>query len=317
MKVLSIDGGGIRGIIPAMVLAELEARTGKPVAELFDLVAGTSTGGILATALAIPGEHGRPRWTANELVGLYRDEGPAIFHRSLWKIGASAGGLLDEKHDAGALEKALERYMGDALLSQALTRVLVTSYDLEQRKPKFFKSWRVSTDPDHQDYPMKVVARATSAAPTYFEPVRVERGDKKPAFGLVDGGVFANNPGMCAYAEVRRIAPRSRIQLVSLGTGQLTHPIHYEDAKNWGLVEWVRPVIDVVFDGVSDTVDYQLTQVLDDGAYHRFQSPLDKASDALDDASPHNIELLEEQGRKLIASSEAELGRVAELLRRH
>ena len=84
MKVLSIDGGGIRGIIPALILAELEERTGKPVCELFDMIAGTSTGGILATGLTIPDEHGKPRWTAKELVGLYRDEGPSIFHRTRW-----------------------------------------------------------------------------------------------------------------------------------------------------------------------------------------------------------------------------------------
>lgn len=89
MKILSIDGGGIRGIIPAMVLAEIEARAQKPAAELFDLIAGTSTGGILAAALASPDQNGNPRWAAAELVDLYRTEGPHIFRRSLWRIVSS------------------------------------------------------------------------------------------------------------------------------------------------------------------------------------------------------------------------------------
>jgi uncharacterized protein len=316
LKILSIDGGGIRGIIPAMVLAELEERAGRPAAKLFDLIAGTSTGGILATALASPDANGNPRWTASELVELYRTEGPDIFRRSLWRIATSAEGLLDEKHDHAALQAALKRYLGDTRLSAALTRVLVTAYDLESREPYFFKSWRAVEEPERKDFPMTVVAHATAAAPTYFEPVRVQPADGSDPLALVDGGVFATNPGMSAYAEIRRIKPRATVKLVSLGTGQMTEPIRYEDAKDWGLIHWVRPIIDVVFDGVADAVHYQLQQVLDDGAYHRFQVVLDRASDALDDASPRNIALLQDQARALIERNDGTLTKLAEELRR-
>src|SRR3954464_5298965 len=95
MKVLSIDGGGIRGLIPALVLAEIERRTGRATAELFDLIAGTSTGGILACGLTCPGEGGRPRHSAEELAELYRTEGPRIFDRSLIRRITTAEGLLD------------------------------------------------------------------------------------------------------------------------------------------------------------------------------------------------------------------------------
>lgn len=316
MDILSIDGGGIRGIIPAIVLAEIEQRSDRPVAELFDLVAGTSTGGILATALASPDANGNPRWTAAELVDLYRSEGPGIFRRSLWQIASSGAGLLDEKHDDSALRRALTRYLGDTMLSESLTRVLVTAYDLESRRPHFFKSWRAAEEPEARDFPMATVAHATAAAPTYFQPVRVEPANGSPALALVDGGVFATNPGMSAYAEARRIRPRAKVRVVSLGTGQLTRPIHYEDARDWGLIAWVRPVIDIVFDGVADAVDYQLEHVLEDGAYHRFQVALDRASDALDDASPGNIALLEDQARTLIERNDAALTRLARDLRR-
>jgi uncharacterized protein len=303
VRILSIDGGGIRGIIPALVLAEVEARTGRRIAELFDLVAGTSTGGILACALTVPGA--RP---ARELVELYRTEGPRIFHRSLVRRVETADGLLDEKYDDAALRAALADYLGTARLSDATTRVLATAYDLEGREPYFFKSWRAD-----RDAPMVEVARATAAAPTYFEPIGVD------GLALVDGGVFATNPAMCAYAEAARLAQeagaRIDVRLLSLGTGRLTRPIHLADARGWGLLEWVRPLIDVVFDGVADTVDYQLQHILGEGAYTRLQTDLDQASDALDDASPANLARLEGEAAGLIAARSAELDAVcAELV---
>ncbi len=291
MRVLSIDGGGIRGIIPALVLAEIEARTGRRIAELFDLVAGTSTGGILACALTRPGA-----LPAAELVALYRTEGPKIFHRSLGQRVRSAEGLLEEKYDDTALVDAIKRYLGDGRLSDATTRVLITAYDLEGRAPHFFKSWRRDLDGR-----LTAVARATAAAPTYFEPIAVG------ARSLVDGGVFATNPAMCAYAEAVRLDGAAPRFVLSLGTGSQTRPIHQADAAGWGLLEWVRPVIDVVFDGVSDTVEYQLGQLMAAGSVVRLQTQLDKASDALDDASERNLALLEEQARELIARSDAEI----------
>src|SRR3954471_8383561 len=129
MNVLSVDGGGIRGLIPATVLAHLEERTGRRTAELFDLMAGTSTGGIIALALSVRGEDGRPKWHAQDLVDLYVQEGPRIFHTTIARVVQTGVGLLDEKYDAGPLEAALRRYFGDAMVSQAYTDVLVTSYD--------------------------------------------------------------------------------------------------------------------------------------------------------------------------------------------
>ena len=113
MKVLCIDGGGIRGLIPALVLAEIERRIGRRIGELVDLVAGTSTGGILACGLTRPGPDGRPLYSAEELAGIYVEEGPKIFHRSLLKRIFSVGGWIDERYDDDGLNAALERYLGD------------------------------------------------------------------------------------------------------------------------------------------------------------------------------------------------------------
>src|SRR5436305_11953922 len=105
--VLAIDGGGIRGIIPAMVLAEIERRAGRPTATMFDLISGTSTGGIIAVALTRPGPDGKPAWSAAQLVELYEQQGPAIFARRPGML-APLHGIIDERYDAGALESVLE-----------------------------------------------------------------------------------------------------------------------------------------------------------------------------------------------------------------
>src|SRR3954453_19507107 len=255
MKVLSIDGGGIRGLIPALVLAEIERRTGRATAEMFDLIAGTSTGGILACGLTRPGPDGKPLHSAEELAELYRTEGPKIFDRSLVKRVTSGEGLLDERYDDSGLNRALANYLGDARLRDALCDVLITAYDIEGRFAFFFRSSRARTDEEH-DFSMAEAARASSAAPTYFEPVQVTDAAGARTYPLIDGGVFAVNPAMCAYAEV--VASASDVSVIAaLGTGSHTKPIEYKDAKGWGEAGWARPVIDVVFDGVADTVDFE------------------------------------------------------------
>lgn len=310
VRILSIDGGGIRGIIPATVLAELELRTGRRIAEMFDLIAGTSTGGILALALTRPGHGGTPIYTAEELIGLYVEEGPEIFSRSIWHRVHSAEGLLDEKYPSGGLERAFHRYLGDARLSDSLTGVLVTAYEIEQRHTFFFKSSKARADAA-DDYAMRDAAQATSAAPTYFQPVRIDRGPDRPYLALVDGGVFANNPAMCAYAEAVKGRPDADVLLVSLGTGELTRRLEWSDAKDWGLVEWARPILDVVFDGVSDATDHHLGELLGPDRYFRFQTSLDDASDDIDDAGDDNLQRLKQEAAELVRRKEQDLDEVA------
>jgi len=294
MRVLSIDGGGIRGIIPALVLTEVEKRSGKRVWELFDLIAGTSTGGILACALCAPDP-----LPAEQLVALYEEEGPHIFDRSLWQRIRSAEGLLDEKYDSTALDRALERFLSDKRLAETKPDLLVPAYNMGEPGPYFFKS-RKARD-ENEDFPLSAVARATSAAPTYFEAFELT------GEALVDGGVFAANPAMCAFAEVMRFQPAAELWLLSLGTGQRTRRRRFADVKDWGLLEWAKPILDVVFDGVSDAVDYQLSHALDEGHYWRLQVELTSASDDLDDAGADNLRELRLQAEQLIADRSADI----------
>jgi uncharacterized protein len=288
MRVLSIDGGGIRGLIPAIVLTEIERRSGRRIWELFDLIAGTSTGGILACALCAPDP-----LPASEVVKLYEDEGPDIFSRSLFQRIRTADGLLDEKYDGAALDRALERFLQEKLLSQTKPDIIAPSYDTNEPGPYFFKTTDARASAD-DDFPLNVVARATAAAPTYFEPV----GTGKRA--LVDGGVFATNPAMCALAEVLNTVSPKDVVLISLGTGERTHQRDFDEIKDWGLAHWARPILDVVFDGVSDAVNYQLKRVLPADRYWRFQVELTLASDHLDDATEDNLAKLRGHAEDLV-----------------
>jgi len=289
VKVLGIDGGGIRGLIPALVLAEIERRTERRIADLVGMIAGTSTGGILACALGKPDP-----LPAAEIATIYEEEGPKIFDRSLLKQITSLGGYLDERYDSDGLVSALERYLGDSPMSAATLPLLLTAYDTEARAIHLLRS-----EGEHSGASMVDAAHATSAAPTYFEPVQLDGAT------LIDGGVFATNPSLVTYAELGGELDL----LLSLGTGEHTRPLPYAKIKSWGQLEWARPVIDVVFDGGQDAVDLQL-RALVQGDYYRLQTQLEKASDDLDDASAANLRRLREEAEDLIAAETATIDEV-------
>jgi patatin-like phospholipase/acyl hydrolase len=313
MKALCIDGGGIRGLIPALVLAEIERRTGRRIAELVDLVAGTSTGGILACGLTRPGPDGRPLYSAEELAGIYVDEGPRIFHRRLLKRIFSVEGWIDERYEDDGLEAALDRYLGAATLSGALADVLVTAYDISGRFAFFFRSARARDDPAY-DFPLVQVARATAAAPSYFEPAEATDMAGARTYPLIDGGVYAVNPSMCAYADVVAAGRAGELELMlSLGTGEHTRSYTFEQTRRWGQLEWARPALDMVFDGVADTIEFEAAALMGE-RYVRLQTQLDIASDDFDDASRGNLAAMQREAEQLIAASEAELDRVCAVL---
>ena len=321
-KILSIDGGGIRGVIPAAVLVEIEERTQRPVAELFDLIAGTSTGGLLALGLTKPSatSSGTAEFSARQMLELYEREGSSIFERDLWHRFLALESVLEEKYPSRGIERVLAEYFGDTMLSESLTEILVTSYDIERRTPFFFRRSR-AREREGWDWQMRQAARATSAAPTYFEPVKLQDQHSSEYYALVDGGVFANNPAMCAYAEARTLWPDEEdFLVVSLGTGELTRRIPYESARGWGLAKWAQPILGVVFDGVSDTVDFQLGQLCRDAQtrvarYLRMQVRLEEGSDDMDNATQGNLHILRLLAEELVRSKDAELTEVCEALK--
>jgi len=303
--VLSLDGGGIRGIIPAVVLVEIERQTGRGTAELFDLIAGTSTGGILGLCLSVPGNDGFPLYPATEAREIYRRYGREIFKRGMMHGVRSAFGFAGPKYPAAGLDRVLQLFLGDLRLSESLVKMLVPSYDLEARRPIFFKSWAPSTE----SVSMRDAALATSAAPTYFPPARVSINGERKA--LIDGGVYVNNPAVSAAAEARRLWPGEEIRVISIGTGELTRPIEYRSAINWGLVRWAAPVIDCMMDGSSDAASYQMYRVLGP-QFVRIQKELTIASDNMDDASEENIDRLMQEGAALVDMSRETINSLCE-----
>lgn len=297
LNVLALDGGGIRGIIAAHLLQALSQRAGAPPHQLFDLIAGTSTGGIIALGVGAAVRDGAPAETA-ELLDLYMSEGPRIFARH-WYTGMTQ--YLRPKYSPRPLEAVLAKFFGEARLAGALTPLLIASYDLRSQQPFFFKSHRIAADASY-DWPLRLVARATSAAPTYFSPLLAARGQARYAF--VDGGVFANNPAMAAYAEARRLYPgAAAINLIALGTGDRFDALPVRQARRWGLLQWARQIVPVMMDSVSEGVDYELREVLRPplaGAFFRLQPQLQQASPAMDDVSPANLRHLAADAQRFL-----------------
>lgn len=315
MKILSIDGGGIRGIIPAMILAEIEERTGDRISNLFDLIAGTSTGGLIALILNIDDGDGKPKYTAQDVVELYKTKGDKIFDRSFLQSVVPWHNLFEEKYQNEEFIKMAADYFGNQTLRNTLTEVIVPSYETERRVPWFFKS-KNAKDPDRKGYNFKLrdVVLATAAAPTYFEPYKVDYEDGYLSF--IDGGVYANNPALCAYIDAKSMFGKrdEDITLISLGTGQLTERFYYKDLKDMGLIGWARPILSCVFDGVNDTVDYQLSKLLNEKKYYRLQGELTKSNDDMDNISEPNVRELQLTAEEIIHKNDKSIDRIVKIL---
>ena len=300
-RILSIDGGGIRGLIPALVLEEIERRTGKPAARLFDLIAGTSTGGILAAGLCVPGPTQAPRYPAHDLVSLYREHGQEIFHADPVRRITSL--FFGPQYSASNLEAQLLEKFGEARLADAVTGLLITSFEMHRGQAWFFSRETARKHPE-RNYLLREIARATSAAPTYFAPARIAGGDGKNVV-LVDGGVFANNPTMCAWVDGHEgVQGSDDVMVLSLGCGSVPHRATYSRARRWGRVSWAQPVIGAFLDGQADTVDYQVGQLLEASRYLRLQVDLPLENGAMDDASAANVQALAVAASRLLEDPE-------------
>lgn len=327
-RILSIDGGGIRGIIPGQILVLLEEKLriksknqNARIADYFDLIAGTSTGGILTCAYLCPdqGHVTRPKFTAQEVVNLYLEHGSEIFSNPLKHKIITAGGILDEKYSSAPLEKALNDYFGDIKLSQLLKPCLISSYDITRRQAHFFtqhdaikkKGW---------DFLIKDVARATSAAPTYFECSNV-KSLTSISYPLIDGGVFVNNPTLCAYSEVHNKFKKTAKEMVilSIGTGFVKTEYNYKDAKDFGMMSWIKPLISIMMSGVSEVVDYQIRQMYSavkaPKQYLRINTEIPiTVNPEMDEASSENLIALKELGTEIAQKMDSQLDEFVKFL---
>ena len=304
VTILSIDGGGIRGFLPARVLQEVRRRLNiagerRPFSDLFDLMAGTSTGALIALALSLRNREGGERFTAAQIVDLYERRGTEIFPPSFRSALHTAVQAFRHKYSAEPFERLLLDLFGNESLHRAATNLLVTSFDTEAMQPHCMKRRPNRGDwADDPDYYMRDAARASAAAPTYFPPAHISPiGDEAKKFSLIDGAVFANNPSGLAYVESTKIFPTESDFLVfSLGTGDPQQGYRYEEVHSWGYLEWVNPmkgfpIGTIMSAGQSEAVSHQLKR-MSGVRYIRLNVPLNGCAIAMDDASKKNLSCL-------------------------
>jgi len=274
-RILSVDGGGIRGLYAAVLLDRLCAAV-PALIDRVDLLAGTSTGGILVLGLA----RGLP---PGDLVRLYAEHGHEVFDRSWERDLRDVGGLTGAKYDNIRFKEILTQILGETKLADLGKRVLVPTFDLDNRgeqgqvrlwKPKLFHNFP-KPDADGEERAVDVALR-TSAAPTYF-PVYQH---------YIDGGLVANNPSMAALAQALDPAGGNQVladvHLLSLGTGW--NPTYIEGENlDWGMGQWARPLVSLMIDGMMGVADFQCARLL--GRRYWRLAPMLPRPIALDDVN--------------------------------
>ncbi|XP_030481946.2 patatin-like protein 2 [Cannabis sativa] len=342
ITVLSIDGGGIRGIIPATILAFLESELQKVeedenarLADYFDVIAGTSTGGLISAMLAAPNhdddDDDRPMFSAKDIIDFYLQHSPLIFpqnHRcSFGGIIQSIKSLMGPKYDGKYLHKLLKEKLGDLRLHQTLTNLIIPTFDIKRLQPTVFSTYEVKRN-SSLDAKLSDICIGTSAAPTYLPAhsfqTQTPNGQLRE-FHLIDGGVLANNPALVAINEVSKeifqgnldffpIKPMEfgRFLVISIGTGSAKSEEKYraDEAAKWGVLGWLSshnstPLVDIFTQASSDLADIFLSTVFQalhsEKNYLRIQDDTlgDKES-SMDNATKENLDKLVRIGEDLL-----------------
>ncbi len=305
--ILCLDGGGMRGVIPVIYLQKLEAELQKLGAQnsldsYFDLIAGTSTGGLIALALTCPSSFGykvcnnAPQIDLADILEQYRTMGSTIFPQSTFPYLRK---LATTKYPETGIETLLKEWYADSLMGQATVPTLIMSYDLYKGTPVEIRSYQ------ERSFLVRDAGRATSAAPTYFPPL-IKEGEI-----LVDGGVVANNPSLYAYIEAKKLYPNcKKFNILSLSTGGRIHTMTMEETK--GLLSWVEQVNPMYSCAQKRTTDIIL-QSLPEVNYVRIDDPL-TSSIKMDDASQQAIETMEAFANKVVEKREQEFTEFATIL---
>ena len=315
--ILSIDGGGLRGVVPLTVLQHIQSRVSKPVLSYFSLVAGTSTGGLIASALTLPGnQRGGFRYTLEEVLEVYKQDGNTIFPMPMGAVESGlrkVWSLFSATYPEEGIKKVFDRILGEARLADAKVPLLISSYDLFTNRPLFFKSRQAREFPAFNAL-LYDVCRATSAGPTYLPAHEMsyplsETDDYNPRRMCIDGGIFINNPSMAALAEfskhhVKYGYPSNTqgdinyedVFVLSLGTGSFVGQAARKEDKQKGLLYWAPRMPEVMMRGVNQSVDYQMKQMMENGNYLRLTMDIaEEEYSAMDRADPAITQYLIEQ----------------------
>ena len=283
-RILSIDGGGIKGMFPAAVLGALEERFlgGDSIANYFDLIVGTSTGGVISLGLGAG-------LNSRELLGLYRDRGREIFppKGKFSRAVATAGQLIRYSYDSEILSNVLHQYLGDKTLAQSQNRLCIPSSEGQHGDVYVFKT------PHHPDYrldakeKMLTVALATSAAPTFFRVL------EHNGYKFVDGGIWCNNPTMIALVEALSAfdVRREQIKILSLGCGSTPFKTNRRMIRLGGFAAWWK-IIFAAMHFQSVTALGQAGLLIGQDRITRIDAPVADRPIGLDDWKRATTELL-------------------------
>lgn len=300
-RILSIDGGGLRGIVPLMVLKRIEEESGKRIHELFDMVVGTSTGGIIVCGLLGSTDGRTPNLTVDMLMGLYTTKAQEIFPRGniVTRPFRWVWNWFRPKFSPKGLDKNLTEYFGELTLADMLKPGIVTTYDVKNHEVVMFKSRKAGEE--GFDAPLRVVCRATSAAPTYLRSYKMEFGGKDRV--CVDGGVYVNNPSMAAVADAIKAygVKAEDIEVLSLGTG--THPPTLKQSETYGKLCWASPISDVMMAGTSEAAAYECEYIV--GKHVRVQVKIhDEDRKDMADSRPSTAEYIQSLVKKQVLENE-------------
>ncbi|MGR3973525.1 MAG: CBASS cGAMP-activated phospholipase [Candidatus Rhabdochlamydia sp.] len=308
--ILSIDGGGIRGIIPAQILSYIERMVGCRIGNLFDCITGTSIGGILALSLAQPHpqDKTKPKKTARDMVHFFLNSGPVVFDKTTYQRVTSGEGILGPRYSNENLKKILSDEFQETKISEAITDVLIPSYDLSKGKPLLFSYFK--EDKVHQSFLMKDVGLGTAAAPVYFPSHLIQ--DKGHCLNIVDGGLIANNPSFLAFMKASHlIEPNRDIFILSIGTGDLTFKsISHEESKNFGMMRWLPMIFNLIFQTAEKVLTLHFKNIQhrygNSFSLIRLQPTLELPEQAiLDNATTQNILNLNKLAINFCAKNEA------------
>ncbi|MGH4037550.1 MAG: patatin-like phospholipase family protein [Sphaerochaeta sp.] len=341
--ILCLDGGGMRGIVPAVLLDKLAQLMKayddkKPFYSHFDLIAGTSTGGLLALALTVPPQYmsipkeagptevikfEEPKQSfldkitkkptpekkediiipracdCSKLLSLYSENGSKIFPNRTRLFGQ----MLSAKYRSEPLENFLQSLFNEAKMSQCLVPTMTVAYELIEGKPYVFKSW------DSKDFYVKEAARATSAAPTYFAPVILHERATDKKLTLIDGGMVANNPVILAYGEAKKLYPNcKKFHIISLSTATQIFRLGDGDITGSGVMGWIDPTKGAPIQKIYASSQMQMSDYMaynnDEIEYTRVDYEFESDNFKIDDTTTYAIEKLEEAGNIVYEKNE-------------
>lgn len=330
IRILSIDGGGIRGIIPAKILVRLEellqlysGNQEAHISDYFDLIAGTSTGSILTSLYLCPVSVGAAasKYSAKEVLDLYVTHGSYIFEQT-WLSRIKTGfGIWGPKYMSDNLEHLLSHYLEDIRMEDLVKPCLIPAYDIVSGDAKFFNQMNAYRD-NGQNFLVREVVRGSTAAPTYFPVARISD-ELRGELALIDGGMFANNPALCAFVEACKFPCQPNEQdmiMLSLGTGSKELNYEYDKSKNWGDLQWAIPILNIYGSAASQTVHHQLEMLYEANGvgdqYIRIEPDLEanQVTHQMDNVSKDNIQALLDLGDKLVAEHDDMLKQLARKL---